>query len=115
MHHCVYTNGYYKKPDSLILSARDRITDHRIETIEVNLKTLSVEQSRGVCNENTIHHGRIIELVNNNIHLDFCSNLSFENIPQELEDDDYKLNLALDIIKEYKLNFEEILAIQQVE
>ena len=28
MHHCVYTNGYYKKPDSLILSARDRITDH---------------------------------------------------------------------------------------
>lgn len=69
MHHCVYTNGYYKKPDSLILSARDRITDHRIETIEVNLKTLSVEQSRGVCNENTIHHGRIIELVNNNIHL----------------------------------------------
>lgn len=69
MHHCVYTNGYYKKPDSLILSARDRITDHRIETIEVNLKTLSVEQSRGVCNKNTIHHKRIIELVNNNIHL----------------------------------------------
>lgn len=69
MHHCVYTNQYYKKPDSLILSARDRITNHRIETIEVNLKTLSVEQSRGVCNENTIHHGRIIELVNNNIHL----------------------------------------------
>lgn len=69
MHHCVYTNGYYKKPDSLILSARDRITDHRIETIEVNLKTLTVEQSRGVCNENTIHHKRIIKLVNNNIHL----------------------------------------------
>ena len=69
MHHCVYTNGCYKKPDSLILSARDRITDHRIETIEVNLKTLSVEQSRGVCNESTIHHKRIIELVNNNIHL----------------------------------------------
>ena len=69
MHHCVYTNGYYKKPDSLILSARDRITDHRIETIEVSLKSLTVVQSRGVCNENTIHHKRIIELVNNNIHL----------------------------------------------
>lgn len=67
MHHCVFTNGYFKKADSLILSAR--IGDKRIETVEVNLKTLSVVQSRGVCNKNTEYHDRIIGLVNKNINL----------------------------------------------
>lgn len=67
MHHCVFTNGYFKKPESLILSAR--IGDKRIETIEVNLKTLSVVQSRGACNQNTKYHNRIIELVKKNINL----------------------------------------------
>lgn len=67
MHHCVFTNTYYLKPDSLILSAcRD---GKRIETIEVSLKTLKVLQSRGVCNKNTEYHDRIIELVNKNKRL----------------------------------------------
>nr|DAJ17272.1 MAG TPA: PcfJ like protein [Siphoviridae sp. ct8TV20] len=67
MHHCVYTNKYYLKPESLILSAH--IGDKRIETVEVNLKTLDVVQSRGVCNENTEYHDRIIGLVKKNIGL----------------------------------------------
>lgn len=67
MHHCVHTNKYYLKPESLILSAR--IGDKRIETVEVNLKTLSVVQSRGVCNQNTEYHERIIRLVKKNINL----------------------------------------------
>lgn len=67
MHHCVFTNDYFKKKDSLILSAR--IGDKRIETVEVNLKTLSVVQSRGVCNQNTEYHERIIGLVKKNINL----------------------------------------------
>ncbi len=67
MHHCVHTNKYYLKPESLILSAR--IGDKRIETVEVNLKTLSVVQSRGVCNQNTEYHERIIGLVKKNINL----------------------------------------------
>ena len=37
MHHCVFTNEYYLKADSLILSAT--IDGKRIETIEVSLKT----------------------------------------------------------------------------
>ena len=67
MHHCVYTNGYYKRNDCLILSAR--IKEKRIETIELSLKTLEVVQSRGVCNQNTEYHERIIGLVKKNIGL----------------------------------------------
>lgn len=67
MHHCVFTNNYYLKPDSLILSAT--INSNRVETIEISLKTLKVVQSRGVCNKNTEYHDQIINLVNKNKHL----------------------------------------------
>lgn len=68
MHHCVYAMGYYKKKESLILSAKD-MNGKRIETIELNLKTFKVVQSRGVCNSNTPMHDEIINLINNNINL----------------------------------------------
>lgn len=67
MKHCVFTNDYYLKEDSLIFSAT--INGKRIETIEVSLKTLKVAQSRGVCNQNTEYHDQIINLVNNNKQL----------------------------------------------
>ena len=51
MHHCVFDNAYYLKENSLILSAT--IEGRRIETIEANLDTLKVVQSRGMCNKNT--------------------------------------------------------------
>ena len=65
MHHCVFSNSYYLKENSLILSAT--IEGKRIETIEVSLKTLQVVQSRGVCNKNTEYHEQIINLVNQNM------------------------------------------------
>lgn len=65
MHHCVA--GYHSKADSLILSAC--IDGERIETIEVSISQLKVIQSRGVCNKNTKHHDRIIQLVEQNISL----------------------------------------------
>lgn len=68
MHHCVYQMGYYKKKECLILSAKDK-AGNRIETIEVNLKSFKVVQSRGVCNSNTEMHGEIISLVNQNMNL----------------------------------------------
>lgn len=67
MHHCVFTNEYYLRSDSLILSAR--VKDKRIETIEVDLKKLDIVQSRGVCNQNTEYHDRIIKLVKKNMNL----------------------------------------------
>ena len=67
MHHCVFSNAYYLKEDSLILSAT--IDGKRIETIEVSLKTSEVVQSRGVCNKNTEYHEQIVNLVNANRRL----------------------------------------------
>ena len=67
MHHCVWSNEYYLKKDSLILSAT--IDGKRIETVEVSLKTFEVVQCRGLCNENTEYHDRIIALVNKNANL----------------------------------------------
>ncbi|MBP9983288.1 MAG: PcfJ domain-containing protein [Prevotella sp.] len=66
-HHCVFTNDYYLRPDSLVFSAT--IDGKRIETIEVSLETLKVVQSRGVCNSNTEYHDQIVKLVNKNKNL----------------------------------------------
>lgn len=67
MHHCVFANEYYKKKDSLILSAK--VAGERKETIEVNLKTFSIVQSRAAFNKSSEYHDRIIELINRNMNL----------------------------------------------
>lgn len=68
MHHCVFSASYYNIPDSVILSARDK-DGRRIETIEFSLTQGKVVQSRGVCNQNTEFHDRIVSLVNDNAFL----------------------------------------------
>lgn len=68
MHHCVFDMGYYKRPESLIMSARDK-QGNRIETVEVNLNSYKVVQSRGVCNKNTVYHDEIVKLVEDNMGL----------------------------------------------
>lgn len=65
MHHCV--GCYYNKPNSLILSAT--IKGKRIETIEVNLTTYMLVQSRGLQNQYTEYHDRIVKLINKNLQL----------------------------------------------
>ena len=65
LHHCVFTNEYHLKEKSLILSAS--IDDKPIETIEVSLETMEVLQCRGLMNQNTEYHERIIELVHQNM------------------------------------------------
>lgn len=65
MHHCVFSNEYYKHTDSLILSAT--LDGKRIETVEVALDTLEVVQSRGVRNTHTEYHNTIIKLVKKNM------------------------------------------------
>ena len=61
---CVFGSGYYKKADTLVLSAR--IGDEIIETVEVDLQTLKVVQCHGKHNQDTPYHNRIIDLVNRN-------------------------------------------------
>lgn len=63
--HCVFTNKYYDKPDSLILSAR--IDDKPIETIELSLSRMKIEQSRGIHNQATEYNKQIIDLLKKNI------------------------------------------------
>lgn len=67
LHHCVYTNNYYKETGSLLLSAS--LNGKRLETIEVDLKQRKVIQCRGRYNKNTEYHNIIISLVNKNMHL----------------------------------------------
>ena len=67
LHHCVYTNGYYKKADRLILSAR--MDEIRLETIEIDLNAMKVMQCRGIRNKDSEYHARILRLMNKNMHL----------------------------------------------
>jgi hypothetical protein len=67
LHHCVFTNEYHLKPDSLILSAR--MEEERLETVEFSLSKMQVVQSRGLCNQTTEYHDQIISLVKKNRRL----------------------------------------------
>ncbi|SDG72415.1 PcfJ-like protein [Dyadobacter soli] len=64
--HCVFASEYYKRPDSLVLSAR--IGDEPIETIELSLSNLKILQARGWDNKPTEYHSEIINLVDSNLH-----------------------------------------------
>lgn len=66
-HHCVYTNGYYGKKGSLILSARmiDR-PELPVETVELSLKDGRILQCYGKFNKKTPYHQQIIDLVTSN-------------------------------------------------
>ena len=66
MHHCVYSMGYFRKPESLILTAKNK-EGERIETIEIDLNTFKVVQSRGRYNSVTDKHDKILKLVEANI------------------------------------------------
>lgn len=65
--HCVFTNEYFLKPDTLVFSAQ--IGGKRAETVEFSLVSWQVIQARGICNQNTEFHDQIISLVNRNAHL----------------------------------------------
>lgn len=67
LHHCVFENEYYKKKESLILSAR--IDNKPIETVEVSLTDYTIVQAHGRFNGISKHHSRIIKLVKDNISL----------------------------------------------
>ena len=66
MHHCVYACGYYRKPKSLIFSAR--IDGVRIETIEVDLNQMKVVQCYGRFDKPTEYHDEILNLFKENMY-----------------------------------------------
>jgi hypothetical protein len=66
MHHCVFTNGYYKKEGVLVLSARK--AGIRLETIEVDTKRWKIIQCRGRFNQDSSHHKAILNLMEKNMN-----------------------------------------------
>ncbi len=81
LQHCVFTNKYYNRKESLILSAR--IDNKPIETIEVDLHDLKIIQSRGLKNTPTEHHDKIVKLVRKNMPLikECLESTKFKNQP----------------------------------
>ena len=67
MHHCVFRNGYYKKGDNLLLSARDARSGKRLETVEISLRSFKVLQSRALQNGQTKEHEHILDLCQENV------------------------------------------------
>lgn len=65
MHHCVYSNKYYRKENSLILSAQ--IEGQKVATIELSLDTWTIIQCRGKCNSDPPKKTEIIKLVERSI------------------------------------------------
>ena len=64
--HCVFTNEYYKKENSLILSAK--VNGVPVETIQVSLENLEILQSRGKGNKASKYNKQIISLISRNLH-----------------------------------------------
>jgi len=70
LHHCVFSNDYFDRKESLILSARlIEAPDTPIETIELSLTDGQILQCYGSHNKETQYHNEIISLVNQNSHL----------------------------------------------
>lgn len=65
--HCVFTNSYYNKPDSLIFSAK--VNGKPVETIELSLEKMKILQSRGLGNEASEYHDHIIKLLQRNLNV----------------------------------------------
>lgn len=64
--HCVFTNRYYNKPNTLILSAK--VKGKRTETVEVNTESWKIMQCRGPHNSASKRHSDIVRVVEENIY-----------------------------------------------
>lgn len=62
MHHCVFDMGYYKRPNVMILSARDG-DGHRLATVEYNLASQNIMQCRAACNKVPERDAEIRQLI----------------------------------------------------
>jgi len=64
--HCVFTNEYYDRKDSLIFSAK--IYGEPAETIEISISRLEILQCRGMKNKPSKHHKVILNLMQKNLY-----------------------------------------------
>ncbi|MDH5825791.1 PcfJ domain-containing protein [Sphingobacterium faecium] len=65
--HCVFTNEYFKRNESLIMAAM--FNGKPVETVEVSLENFEIVQSRGLSNKVSEYNKDIINLVNKNMNV----------------------------------------------
>lgn len=65
LNHCVFSNGYYRHKDCLIIGAK--VAGKRTETIEIDTKEWKVVQCRGKYNQPSAYHDKILNLMKNNM------------------------------------------------
>lgn len=66
LHHCVGQCNYAMRKNSLILSAV--VNGEKMETIEISLDTMKILQCRGLQNQPSDYHDRIVNLMERNLH-----------------------------------------------
>ncbi|WP_281225554.1 PcfJ domain-containing protein [Flavobacterium aquiphilum] len=64
--HCIFTNEYYTKTDSLLFSAQ--LDNRPIETLELSLSKMKVIQCRGFKNKPSKYHKSILNLMEQNLY-----------------------------------------------
>ena len=64
MHHCVFTNRYYSKEDTLVFSTT--LNGERVETVEVSLNNGNVLQCYGKYDKFTERHDQVLNLMKAN-------------------------------------------------
>lgn len=65
--HCIFENEYFNKFNSLCFRAEYKGV--QVETTEVHLNKMQINQSRGKGNKASVHNKAILKLVNDNMHL----------------------------------------------
>ena len=65
MHHCVFSNQYFKKNDVLIFHAL--VSNVSVATIELSLENMMIVQCRGVHNSKPEQYDRIVNTIQSNI------------------------------------------------
>lgn len=68
MHHCVWSNEYWKKKDCLILSVRRNDDNARVATVELSLSSYTIQQCRGVSNKVPEQVDDIERLIKDNMY-----------------------------------------------
>lgn len=67
MHNCIESNGYWTKPNSLILSVRKG--EESVADVEISLETFKIMQCWGPCNQPTPYREQIEKLIEENVNL----------------------------------------------
>lgn len=69
LRHCIFAPRYYNDRNSLLMCAYSLLTGKPVETAEIRLRSLKVEQSRGFLNKNSTYHKDILSMIDQNMEL----------------------------------------------